>query len=277
MTSAIVVREAKGIEIHHRRSDRYIDAKAMCRAFGKRWDNYRANEDTIAVASAIATQLGINLESQVNSSGVIESRRGPGGGVFVHPRLAIHLAMWLDAGFAAQVMAWMEELLTAGSVAIAPARHALRTYTERIIVANLTRDEIPEGYWTVFHESSDLLITAEQLYAALGLEMDKYDLLDGSIGIQWPKYRERQDWAGTRIRYTHHFPPGDARGDQLAWAYPNHEIFQFRLWLRTIYTRSLFVEYIRRRYGAREMLRAVPALRALGVRVSTPLCTTAAS
>jgi hypothetical protein len=120
----IVVREFNGVEIPQRRSDRYLNATAACKANGKEWSNYWQNQTTQEFVTALVDSLGIPRES------LIESRGGRTGGTWVHPRLAIHLAMWCSPEFAVQVTEWIEQLLTTGHVGIDPAAErdlALRT------------------------------------------------------------------------------------------------------------------------------------------------------
>jgi hypothetical protein len=72
---------------------------------------------------------------------------------------------------------------------------------------------VPEGYWTVFDKCRNLLILVE---CDLCLPVERYDLLDGSVGWHWAKYRLNKPWAGERKTYDHTFP--DRRGVRAAAA-----------------------------------------------------------
>ncbi|MFM6183284.1 MAG: Bro-N domain-containing protein, partial [Dolichospermum sp.] len=78
------------------------------------------------------------------------------------------------------------------------SKQKLGAYTQRVEAMFDAANKIPDGYWCVLHESANLLIWVEQ---RLKYPVDKADLLDGSIGIHWSKYREGKDWIGDRIKF----------------------------------------------------------------------------
>ncbi|MFM6827328.1 MAG: Bro-N domain-containing protein [Dolichospermum sp.] len=78
------------------------------------------------------------------------------------------------------------------------SKEKLGAYTQRVEAMFDAANKIPDGYWCVLHESANLLIWVEQ---RLKYPVDKADLLDGSIGIHWSKYREGKDWIGDRIKF----------------------------------------------------------------------------
>jgi hypothetical protein len=119
----------------------------------------------------------------------------------------------------------------------------------------------------VFVEAADLLIWAELVFVPAGLEMQQYDLLDGSVGKRWKQFREGKSWAGDLITYSHAFPPGDPRGVREAAAYLMSELPYFREWLHTEYVPVWFPDYLQRKYGAPRFLQAAPALERLGLQL----------
>ncbi|MFM6018018.1 MAG: Bro-N domain-containing protein [Dolichospermum sp.] len=78
------------------------------------------------------------------------------------------------------------------------SKQKLGACTQRVEAMFDAANKIPDGYWCVLHESANLLIWVEQ---RLKYPVDKADLLDGSIGIHWSKYREGKDWIGDRIKF----------------------------------------------------------------------------
>jgi hypothetical protein len=103
---SIIIHLSNEIAIGQRIADGYISATAMCKATGKEWSNYRQNQATAEFLEALASSLGIprDLIVQVVTTGPNDQR-----GTWVHPRVAIHLAMWCSATFAVQVTGWVEE------------------------------------------------------------------------------------------------------------------------------------------------------------------------
>ena len=84
-------------------------------------------------------------------------------------------------------------------------RKVLGAYTERVEAMYDQANKIPEGYWCILNEAANLLIWVE---ARLKYPVDKADLLDGSVGIHWSKYREGKPWTGDRIKFKYRFPDG---------------------------------------------------------------------
>ena len=208
--------------------DGYWNATAMCRANGKLWSNYWQNQSTQEFVEELARSLGIPRDRLVRTvmTGPNDTR-----GTWVHRRLAMHLAQWCSPRFAVLVAGWIEELLTQGRVELRPApAPTLQPYTRRVMLLPEVRQGVPRGHWSVFTEAADLLIWAEQIFLPAGLEMQQYDLLDGSVSKRWAQFREGQEWTGVRVGYPHPFP--DVRGTREAWAYPMQELACFRQSLR---------------------------------------------
>ncbi len=119
--SDIVMRSYNSVTIYQRCGDRYLDATAMCRAEGKLWGHYWENNTTKEYADELSSVIGIPISElvQVRKGGAPHDK-----GTYVHPRIAIHLSQWLSARFAVMVSGWIEELLTTGSMSLAPVGSA---------------------------------------------------------------------------------------------------------------------------------------------------------
>lgn len=107
-----------GIPVRVRERDKYVDATALCRAGRERWGNYAANLEYQRFRAKLSQTTGIP-EVQL-----VETRRGNGGGTWVHPQIAIDLARWISADFAVQMSLWVRELLTEGRVELPTANTA---------------------------------------------------------------------------------------------------------------------------------------------------------
>ena len=105
-----LTRVFNGHTIHQRPSTGYIHATAMCNVkAGKTMDHYMTNKSTRAFLEALSVITGIPVKS------LVESRIGGSGsnmGTWIHPEVAIHLAMWLDAHFAVQVIRWTSRFIS---------------------------------------------------------------------------------------------------------------------------------------------------------------------
>ena len=102
---------------------------------------------------------------------------------------------------------------------------------------SLTYNSIPKGYFGIFKEIADMIITLGQS----GIHIDENFVPDISVGITWAKY-----WAenncdstyGQRIKFDHNYPdyfPQSESNPQPAWCYPEKSLGEFRRWLREVY------------------------------------------
>ena len=102
------------LDIPARAKDAFVNATAICKASGKRFNNWYRSEQTQELISAL------EAKTRISALALIEVRKGGNDktlrGSWIHPDLAIHLAMWASPGFAIQVSHWTRELLLIGKV-----------------------------------------------------------------------------------------------------------------------------------------------------------------
>ena len=92
------------------RKDGYVNATLLCKASGKRIDNWMRLDST----KNLFREFSNSLRSEgVKSTDCLE---GKYGGTFIHPDLAVQLAQWLSPSFSLQVSRWIRELLLTGKV-----------------------------------------------------------------------------------------------------------------------------------------------------------------
>jgi len=127
MTTQLISRDFHGATIRQR-SDGYLDATAMCKATGKRLNNYIRNNTTkdflIELSDFLSKNpvalIGVSEQNQqliqIVKGGTPESQ-----GTWVHPYVSINLAQWCSPMFAVLVTNWVYELLTTGSVSLDPS------------------------------------------------------------------------------------------------------------------------------------------------------------
>jgi hypothetical protein len=97
-----ICHEVEGIQIDQRRDDGYIDATAMCRAYGKLFHEWMRLEQTKVLLDNAPPNL-------IEGNTLIISARGRSGGTFIYPDLAVALAEWLNPKFHWQVMQWVKD------------------------------------------------------------------------------------------------------------------------------------------------------------------------
>jgi len=108
------------IEVVSGRTDGYINATFLCKAGNRRFYDWSRLESTKILVDVMQSQR-LDME-------LIDSKQGGKyPGTWIHPDLAIHLAMWISPLFASQVSRWINELLTTGSVHL---ERPVRTITD---------------------------------------------------------------------------------------------------------------------------------------------------
>ncbi|SSY81061.1 KilA-N domain-containing protein [Alysiella crassa] len=100
------------------RADGYLDATQIAKHFGKRPENFLRTEQNQEYIAALAEHLGVTPKSVTEKNPlVIIKQGGTNQGTWLHPKLAIHFARWLDPKFAVWCDEQIENLLS-GSPAI---------------------------------------------------------------------------------------------------------------------------------------------------------------
>jgi hypothetical protein len=110
-TGGVIERSWNGMIVFQRESDGYFDATSLCKAGGKRWNNYWRNADTQEFLEELSSVTRIRVTELVQMS-----RGGSDQGTWVHKRVAIDLARWLSPKLAVKMNEWIEELIEKGEV-----------------------------------------------------------------------------------------------------------------------------------------------------------------
>jgi hypothetical protein len=100
----IIVRTWNNTPIQRRIKDNYVNATAMCKANGKRWNDYYETDRCHKYLGALEVKTGIPV-----SSLFISLKGGSHQGTWVHPQVAVDLARWISAPFAVWMDGWFLE------------------------------------------------------------------------------------------------------------------------------------------------------------------------
>ena len=101
----IIVHPIAGQVVHQRTRDAYIDARALCEAAGKSFDDYMKRKRNRKFLAALSAQMGIPVRSngRIRGFALIQSVRGGKNpllrGTWIHPRVAVHVGQWLSVDF----------------------------------------------------------------------------------------------------------------------------------------------------------------------------------
>jgi hypothetical protein len=129
----LIPHSVNDIVVEQRKADGFINGTAMCVAHGKEITFWLRNNETLETFMALFESLNKksnpenyqDLDTSRLSAAdyskffpnLIISKRGSpnlGGGVWLHPDLAIQLAQWCSATFAIQVSRWIREWMITG-------------------------------------------------------------------------------------------------------------------------------------------------------------------
>lgn len=75
-------------------SDGWFNATEAAAKFGKRLDHWLDNKETKEYIAALSRRSNTPL------SGYLKTKRGSGGGTWLHPKMAVAFSRWLDVDFA---------------------------------------------------------------------------------------------------------------------------------------------------------------------------------
>lgn len=141
---------------------------------------------------------------------------------------------------------------------------AWRQFHDRV---SLVYDSVPAGYFSIFKEMADIIVTLISSGAPIGSKF----IPDISVGVHWAKWWKDHRLAhkhGERKPYLHHYPdyfPQSASNPQKPYCYPDAALGDFRQWMREVYLPAHFPDYLatKSRQGALPPSWAEMALRAI--------------
>ncbi|MNS19774.1 hypothetical protein D3C72_514980 [compost metagenome] len=111
---------------------------------------------------------------------------------------------------------------------------------------SLSYHTVPDGYFSIFKELSDVLVTLIRSGATLG----KSFIPDISVGQRWAKYWKDENLEvvyGERRQYSHNYPlyfPQSRSNPQPAYCYPDDALGEFRKWVRQQYIPKMMPTYL---------------------------------
>ncbi len=192
---SLITHQVQNSIVEQRAADGYINATAMCKAAGKLFGHYRANDATDAFLQALEADIGIPI------SQLIQTLRGGNvaQGTWVHPQVAIHLAQWLSPQFAVQVSKWVFDWMSGRGQ---PAK--LPYHLERHL---MNQNKIPLGYFSVLQEMTNFLVGPME---ANGYRLPEKCMPDISHAKLLCKHLRDDYGVNTNAlsKYPHEFPDG---------------------------------------------------------------------
>jgi prophage antirepressor-like protein len=121
-------------------------------------------------------------------------------------------------------------------------KKAIAHYSDRCadIRKNLVK---PKGHWCVIEKCNHLLLEVEKA----GYPIDKYDLLDSSVGRRYAQYRREIGLA--EVTQSAHYKLPHCPHPVAIACYPSSELGIFSDWLESIYEEKHLNKYLQDKYG----------------------------
>lgn len=193
---ALISHKVQDSIIEQRAEDGYINATAMCKAAGKKMNDYTRLSTTSAYLSELSADTGIPVTELLQ---VVQGGDPQLQGTWVHPQVSTHLAQWLSPKFAVQVSKWIQEWLTGKHT---PAK--LPYHLERHM---LNFHKIPTGYFSVLQEMTNRLTAPMEAHGYRLQDKLMPDIPQAKMLCKMLREKHGIDTT-TLNKYIHTFPDG---------------------------------------------------------------------
>jgi hypothetical protein len=181
----------------------------MCKAAGKRFNNYSQLSSTNAYLVELSSVTGIPVTGLVQQirGGVPELQ-----GTWVHPYVAVHLAQWLSPKFAVQVSKWVYDWVG--------GRGNLPDHVRRYVI---NQHKIPHTHFSMLNQMYLRLLAPLEIRGYILPNKLMPDIALGKMFSKW--CREQGHEPDSFPTYPHEFL--DHRPVVLARLYPNELMTEF--------------------------------------------------
>jgi hypothetical protein len=239
------------VDIAQRAADGYINATSLCKAAGKKWNDYLRLDNTAEFLEELEADTGIPASVLVQSvkGGIIQ-------GTWVHPQVAVNLGQWLSAKFAVKVSKWVADWVS-GNKAPSMAPTAIPDHLVRYL---MNVGKVPPGHFSILQQTALDLVGPMHM---AGYSMDKSWMPDISVGKAFCKFLRKDHGMDTDALpvYNHSFT--DGRPDVQAKLYPEALWPMFKEWFRKVWLPEYGVAYCTKKDKASlAFLQQVPGLAA---------------
>jgi hypothetical protein len=196
-----------------RARDGYVNATAMCKAVGKKFNDYTRTGPTREFLAELASVTGIPVTELIQTLMGGDPRTQ---GSWVHPDVAINLAQWCSPKFAVAVAQWVREW------AANRAKPKNLPYHVSRYMAN--RAAIPVTHFSMLNELLFALIAPLEVEGYTMPEKLVPDISEGKMFCRWLREEKGID-TDSLPTYRHEYGDGRVVNAKL---YPNQLLAEFR-------------------------------------------------
>lgn len=231
----LIPHQVNKVVIGQRASDGYINATEMCKTVpGKMIADYMRLNSTKEFLAELASDMGIPISDLVQ---VVKGGPPLLQGTWVHPDVAINLALWVSPKFAVLVAKWVREWLSGNQ-----PRSATMPYHLRRHMLNLHK--IPPTHFSILQEMTNTLIAPLESH---GYTMPDKLMPDISQGLTWCKHARENLGVDTDAlpTYAHEFENRKTVVD--AKLYPIELLADFRRFINEVWLKERASGYFKER------------------------------
>lgn len=247
---AYIRHEEDNAIIYQRHEDGYVNATAMCKVAGKRWYDYSRLGVVKEFVSELTADTGIPADLLMKKiiTGENEIR-----GTWIHPDLAVNLAMWLSPKFAVKVARWVREWVNGKNHKPKLPYHLRRYY--------MNSESVHPDYFSILQEMTiDFLGKMEMT----GYLLPSHLVPDISAGRMFSGWLKKQGVDTDKMpTYMHRYEDGRVFPAKM---YPKKYLFAFKQHLNKVWLPKRSYKYFAERDKA-----ALPYLNKLLDSYSNPV------
>jgi hypothetical protein len=176
------------------REDGYIYATALCKASGKRINNWLRIKETQEFIKKL--EIPVTHESVTENKQVIEVYYGGNEkysqGTWIHPDLGLQLAQWCSTNFSLQVSKWMKELIFTDKVELTNEKSNNDIVNELAERLKKVEEELKEKD-KIISKKDEELKHSENIIVAYDSEAKKLSSKYNKIYINHQAYMKRKE------------------------------------------------------------------------------------
>jgi hypothetical protein len=234
-TTSYITHEEDDQLIYQRTGDGYVNATAMCKAFGKEFKHYNELDTTKRFVQALSAR------SEIPTWDIIITKRGGEShlkGTWIHPKLAIHLAQYLSPEFAVTVSIWIDDWINGKNLPKAKSWDNTPHFKRYM----MNQHKILKGHFSVLQEMA--MIVYAQMERAGYIIPDNIvpDISEGKLFAKL--LRDKGVDVDDMPTYMHRYPDGRLVSAKM---YPNKYLEEFKAHVEDVWLPAKAHKYFKER------------------------------
>jgi hypothetical protein len=235
ISKSYITHEEDNQLIYQRTGDGYVNATAMCKAFGKDFKTYNRSNTTKRFVTALSSRC------KICTTDIIITQQGGEPhlqGTWIHPKLAIHLAQYLSPEFAVTVSIWIDDWMSGKNLPKAKSWDNTPHFKRYM----MNQHKILKGHFSVLQEMA-MIVYAQM--ERTGYIIPDHIVPDISEGKLFAKLlRDKDVDVDNMPTYMHRYPDGRLVSAKM---YPNKYLEEFKSHVEDVWLPEKAHKYFKER------------------------------